>query len=56
MLLLLYCICEPFGQEYRLHKLFCCRTAVSRSILRFGSMSIVLCNVLRSTFVLNFPW
>jgi len=28
--LLLYCICEPFGQEYRLDTLFCCRTAQSR--------------------------
>jgi len=30
VLLLLYCICEPFGQEYRLHTLFWCRTAQSR--------------------------
>ena len=29
VLLLLYCICESFGQEYRLHTLFCCRTAQS---------------------------
>jgi hypothetical protein len=29
VLLLLYYICEPFGQEYRLHTLFCCGTAQS---------------------------
>ena len=58
VLLLLYCICEPFGQEYRLHTLFCCRTAQSRgAFLRFVPMSVVLCNVLRSsTFLLTFPW
>jgi len=43
VLLLLYCICEPFGQEYQLHTLFCCRTVQSRGL--FVICSNVNCTV-----------